>query len=152
MKISARADYAVRAIVELARHEGDGPETAEEIARQQDIPNRFLEGILSDLRRSGLIASMRGSRGGHKLARPATEISVADVIRAVEGPLVWVRDARPSDLERDGAAASLVHVWVALRANVRAVLESVTAADLADDDLPGSITALTDVDDAWTQS
>ncbi|WP_029151069.1 RrF2 family transcriptional regulator [Microbacterium indicum] len=152
MRISARADYAVRAIAELAKHEGDGPETAEEIARQQDIPHRFLEGILTDLRRSGLIASTRGARGGHQLARPGDAITVADIIRAVEGPLVWVRDARPSDIELDGAAGPLVHVWVALRANVRAVLESVTAADLANDQLPASITALTADDSAWSQA
>ncbi|WP_221583734.1 Rrf2 family transcriptional regulator [Microbacterium sp. G2-8] len=151
MRISARADYAVRASAELAARDDETPIAAEEIARHQGIPHRFLEGILSDLRRGGIVASQRGSRGGHRLAREAAAITLADVIRAVDGPLVYVRDERPSDLEFEGVAAPLLHVWVALRANVRAVLESVTLDDLARGDLPEGIRALTDADDAWSQ-
>ncbi|MBF0817515.1 Rrf2 family transcriptional regulator [Microbacterium paludicola] len=151
MRISARADYAVRAVAQLAAQAVDEPVSAELIAAEQDIPHRFLEGILTALRRAGIIISQRGARGGHRLARPASEITVADVIRAVDGPLVWVRDARPSDLEFTGAAAPLLQVWVALRANVRAVLESVTVADLAAGRLPSLITSLTEDDAAWTQ-
>lgn len=152
MRISARADYAVRASAELAAREDDAPVAAEEIARHQGIPHRFLEGILSDLRRGGIVASQRGARGGHRLARESSAITLADIIRAVDGPLVYVRDERPSDVELEGTAAPLMDVWVALRANVRAVLESVTLAGLVSGSLPPEITALTQDDDAWTQA
>lgn len=149
MRISARADYAVRAAAELASADHDGPVRAENLAKAQDIPHRFLEGILADLRRDGLVTSQRGAGGGYTLARPADRITVADVVRAVDGPLVFVRGERPSDLEFRGAAAPLLHVWVALRASVRSVLEEVTLADLASGSLPARIRDLTVEDAAW---
>jgi Rrf2 family protein len=152
MRISARADYAVRAAAELAAADQDGPVRAEALARAQDIPHRFLEGILSDLRRDGLDTSHRGAGGGYRLARPASTITIADVVRAVDGPLVFVRGNRPSDLEFQGAAAPLLHVWVALRANVRAVLEAVSLADLVAGKLPEDVRALTQGESAWSNS
>lgn len=149
MRISAKADYAVRAAAELAAAGDGGLVPAEALARAQEIPHRFLEAILSDLRREGIVTSRRGARGGYALARPADRITVADVIRAVDGPLVYVRDERPADLEYAGAASSLLHVWVALRANVRAVLERVTLADLAGGAVPEAVRRLTDDDEAW---
>ncbi|GAB3091321.1 RrF2 family transcriptional regulator [Isoptericola nanjingensis] len=148
MRISAKADYAVRAAAELAAS-GEGPVPAEALARAQQVPHRFLEAILSDLRREGIVASRRGAGGGYVLARPADKVTVADVVRAVDGPLVFVRDARPSDLEYTGAAASLLHVWVALRVNVRAVLEQVTLADLAAGTIPDVVRRLTEHESAW---
>ncbi|MFE5308694.1 RrF2 family transcriptional regulator [Isoptericola sp. NPDC056573] len=148
MRISAKADYAVRAAAELAAS-GEGPVPAEALARAQQVPHRFLEAILSDLRREGIVASRRGAGGGYVLARPADKVTVADVVRAVDGPLVFVRDARPSDLEYTGAAASLLHVWVALRVNVRAVLEQVTLADLAAGTIPDVVRRLTEQESAW---
>jgi Rrf2 family protein len=148
MRISAKADYAVRA-AELAAARDDGPVPAETLARAQGVPYRFLEAILSDLRREGIVTSRRGARGGYVLARPADRVTVADVVRAVDGPLVYVRDERPADLEYAGAASSLLHVWVALRASVRAVLEQVTLADLAAGTVPDAVRRLTEDDEAW---
>lgn len=152
MRISARADYAVRACVELAAHATTSPLPAETVATAQGIPLRFLESILTDLRRAGIATSQRGARGGYTLTANAEDVTVADVIRAVEGPLVYVRDERPSDVELRGTAAPLIDVWIALRANVRAVLEAVTLADLAASALPESIRKITAIDSAWTQS
>jgi Rrf2 family protein len=149
MRISAKADYAVRAAAELAAARDDGPVPAETLARAQGVPYRFLEAILSDLRREGIVTSRRGARGGYVLARPADRVTVADVVRAVDGPLVYVRDERPADLEYAGAASSLLHVWVALRASVRAVLEQVTLADLAAGTVPDAVRRLTQDDEAW---
>lgn len=149
MRISAKADYAVRASAELAAATGATPVSAEVLAAAQQVPHRFLEAILRDLRREGIVASRRGAGGGYVLARPADKVTVADVVRAVDGPLVYVRDERPSDLDYSGTAASLLHVWVALRANVRAVLESVTLADLASGEVPASVRSLVDDDEAW---
>jgi Rrf2 family protein len=148
MRLSAKADYAIRAAVELAAA-GDGPTKSERIASAQDIPAKFLENILLDLKQGGVVQSRRGAEGGYWLARPADEISLADVIRAVEGPLANVRGARPEDLDYRGAAASLKAVFIAMRANLRAVLEEVTLADVAAGELPASVLALTDDPDAW---
>ncbi|MFC7404301.1 RrF2 family transcriptional regulator [Georgenia alba] len=150
MRISAKADYAVRATAELAGAGLEPPIAAEALASAQRIPHRFLEGILSDLRRDGIVMSQRGPRGGYRLARPAEEITVADVVRAVDGPLVFVRGERPSQLEYAGAAAGLPEVWVALRANVRAVLETVSIADLRAGTLPEVVRSLTRDEAAWT--
>ena len=148
MRLSAKADYAIRAAVELAAA-GDGPTKSERIAAAQEIPSKFLENILLDLKQAGVVQSRRGADGGYWLARPADQISLADVIRAVEGPLAYVRGTRPEDLEYRGAAASLQQVFVALRASLRAVLEEVTLADVAAGELPTSVLALTDDPDAW---
>ncbi|MFD9335748.1 RrF2 family transcriptional regulator [Streptomyces sp. NPDC060028] len=150
MRISARADYAVRAALQLAASQDDGPVKAEAIADAQDIPHKFLEGILNDMRRGGLVLSQRGGNGGYRLAKPAQSISIADVIRVVDGPLVSVRGVRPPDLSYTGPAQSLLPLWVALRANVREILDGVTLADVASADLPSDVSALADTPGAWT--
>ncbi|MFF8831140.1 RrF2 family transcriptional regulator [Streptomyces sp. NPDC015131] len=150
MRISARADYAVRAALLLAAGESEGPLKAESIAEAQDIPHKFLEGILNDMRRGGLVTSRRGAHGGYQLARPAAEISVADVVRAVDGPLVSVRDVRPPELSYSGPAESLLPLWIALRANVRRILEGVSLADVASGHLPGEVHALAEDPAAWS--
>jgi Rrf2 family protein len=139
VRISARADYAVRAAIELAAAEPGTPVTAETIARNQRIPREFLENILRDLRRRGLVRSIRGAEGGSMLARPASEIRVAEVLRAVEGPLAAVRGVRPEALKYTGPAESLVDVWIALRASLRSVLDEVTLADIATGSLPKGV-------------
>ncbi|MFG2357711.1 RrF2 family transcriptional regulator [Streptomyces sp. NPDC048521] len=149
MRISARADYAVRAVLELAVRQGNGPVKAEEVAAVQDIPHKFLEGILGDLRRAGIVDSRRGGGGGYRLARDAAAITVADVIRAVDGPIVSVRGERPTGLAYTGTARPLLPLWIALRANVRRILEGVTLADLAADALPEPVRALAAEPAAW---
>ncbi|MFD7706615.1 RrF2 family transcriptional regulator [Streptomyces sp. NPDC059785] len=149
MRISARADYAVRAVLELAVRQDEGPVKAETVATAQDIPHKFLEGILGDLRRGGLVSSRRGGSGGYRLARAAGEITVADVIRAVDGPIVSVRGERPTGLAYTGTAEPLLPLWIALRANVRQVLEGVTVADLAADALPEPVRDLAAEPAAW---
>jgi Rrf2 family protein len=150
MRISAKADYAVRAAAELAAAEPRGnPVKGEHLAAAQGIPQKFLENILADLRNAGLVRTRRGADGGYALTRPASEISVAEVLRAVEGPLAAVHGTRPEALRYGGAAARLPDLWVALRANVRAVLERVTLADLAEGELPERVADLTSTADAW---
>jgi len=139
MRLSARADYALRAAIELAAH--DGHVTAEQLAHAQNIPGKFLETILTHLRRSGLVRSQRGPDGGFWLARPANQISLAEIIRAIDGQLLGV--------SYPGAAAPLQRVWIALRANERAVLETVTLADIVSGELPEAIQLLTDSPQAW---
>ncbi|MFI9765951.1 RrF2 family transcriptional regulator [Streptomyces sp. NPDC052415] len=149
MRISARADYAVRAVLELAARQDDGPMKAEAIATVQDIPHKFLEGILGDLRRAGLVDSRRGGNGGYRLARDASAITVADVIRAVDGPIVSVRGVRPTGLTYAGSAEPLLPLWIALRANVRRILEGVTIADIATGTLPENVQLLAAEPAAW---
>ena len=149
MRISARADYAVRAVLELAVRQDGGPVKAEVIATAQGIPHKFLEGILGDLRRGGIVDSRRGGGGGYRLAREASAITVADVIRTVDGPIVSVRGERPTGLEYTGSAQPLLPLWVALRANVRKILEGVTVADIAADALPEPVRALAADPAAW---
>jgi Rrf2 family protein len=149
MRTTAKADYAVRAATELAA--AGGMVTVEQIAQAQGIPANFLENILRDLRRAGIVESRRGQAGGYALARPAEEVSVADVIRAVEGPLANVRGVAPEDLEYTGSAARLRDVWIALRANVRGVLEHVTLAGIARGELPPHVEELTRDADAWSR-
>jgi Rrf2 family protein len=149
VRTTAKADYAVRAAVELAAA-GDMI-TADQIAQAQGIPVNFLENILRDLRRAGIVESRRGQAGGYLLARAADEISIADVIRAVEGPLANVRGISPDALEYQGSSAKLREVWVALRASVRSVLEQVTLADVARGELPPLVAELTDDADAWAR-
>jgi Rrf2 family protein len=141
MRVSAKADYAIRAMVELAAA-GDGPVKGDRIAQAQQIPIKFLENILGDLRQNGLVRSQRGAEGGYWLARPAEEIAIADVIRAVEGPIAHVRGVRPEDVEYAGSAVPLRELWIALRANMRAVLETVTLADVARGELPADVQRL----------
>lgn len=148
MRVSAKADYAIRATVELAAA-GDGPVKGDRLAQAQAIPPNFLENILVDLRNAGLVASKRGAEGGYWLARPAEEITLADVIRAVDGPLANVRGVRSELVAYRGSAESLREVWVAVRASLRGVLEGVTVADVARGELPPSVAALAADPDAW---
>lgn len=148
MRVSAKADYAIRAAVELAAA-GDGPVKGERIAQAQQIPPNFLENILADLRNAGLVASRRGAEGGYWLARPAAEVSLAEVIRAVDGPLANVRGIRSEQVSYEGTAEPLRDVWVAVRASLRSVLEQVTLADVAANTLPPEIKALAADPDAW---
>ncbi|WP_159773936.1 RrF2 family transcriptional regulator [Streptomyces sp. HM190] len=149
MRISARADYAVRAALQLAVSPDDGPLKAEAIADAQDIPHKFLESILNDMRRGGLVLSQRGGNGGYRLARPAESISIADVIRTVDGPLVSVRGVRPPELSYTGPAESLLPLWIALRSNVREILDGVSLADVASTQLPPSVVKLSEDPEAW---
>jgi Rrf2 family protein len=149
MHVTAKADYAVRAIVELADSSQQSPRKVDDLAKAQSIPVSFLENILTQLRSAGIVRSQRGPEGGYWLARPADELNLANVIRAVEGPLVGVRGQRPEEIEYVGSAESLQQVWIALRANLRKVLEHVTVADIAAGNLPSDVVALTREDEAW---
>jgi Rrf2 family protein len=141
-------DYALRAVIELAAT-GDGPVKGERIAQAQEIPLKFLENILGDLRQAGIVRSQRGVEGGYWLARPADDITVAEVVRAVEGPIANVRGVGPETVEYAGSAEPLRGVWIAVRANLRAVLEHVTIADVARGELPASVQELAANPDAW---
>lgn len=149
MRLSARVDYALRAALELANAGAGEPVTADRLARSQQIPPKFLENILVQLRRAGLVRSQRGPVGGHWLARPAGEISLADVIRAVDGPLANVRGERPEQVDYVGAARSLQNVWIALRASERAILETVTLESVVNDALPPQVLQLLQAPEAW---
>lgn len=157
MRVTAKSDYALRALVELATAQRDNPAgnprenpvSAEELGRLQDIPHGFLQAILSDLRRAEIVASRRGKTGGWTLARDAAGITVADVLRAVDGPLVSVYDVRPEAVNYNERAAVLQHVWIASRAALRRVMDAVTIADLAAGHLPGDVHELTLDADAW---
>jgi Rrf2 family protein len=148
MRVSAKVDYALRAVIELAAA-GDGPVKGERIAQAQEIPLKFLENILGDLRQAGIVRSQRGAEGGYWLARPADEISVADVVRTVEGPIANVRGVGPESVSYSGSAEPLQDVWIAVRANLRAVLERVTIADVANAELPDVVADLVRDPDAW---
>lgn len=154
MRTTAKVDYAVRAALVLAAAQpadaqARAPMKGADVAALQDIPLKFLESILSELRRAGIVGSQRGSEGGYWLARPAAEVSVAEIIRAVEGPLADVRGVRPEALDYEGNE-SLQRMWIAVRANLRAVLERVTLADLNDGVLPSEVEALVQQADAWS--
>jgi Rrf2 family protein len=149
VRISAKADYAVRVAAELAASPPRQPIKGEQLANAQDIPLKFLENILGSLRTAGIVASKRGAEGGYLLAQPAGSVTVADVIRAVDGPLGAVRGEPPEDLAYPGAARRVVDVWIAARASLRSVLEHVTLADLARGELPGQVQELARDPDAW---
>jgi len=149
MHVTAKADYAVRAVVELAQSSQHSPRKVDEVAQAQHIPVSFLENILTQLRSSGIVRSQRGPEGGYWLAKPPDQVNLADIIRAVEGPLVGVRGQRPEEIEYVGSAEALQQVWVAVRANLRKVLEHVTVADVAAGKLPKDVLALTREEEAW---
>lgn len=156
MRITAKVDYAVRAAAELAAAQLADPGTrspmkGEVLASRQGIPARFLEAILSELRRAGIVGSQRGSEGGYWLARPAAEVSVADVIRAVEGPLADVHGAPPEEAEYVGAAVALQRVWIATRVALRGVLETTSLADVARGELPAAVADLATRPDGWSR-
>jgi len=148
VRVSAKADYAIRAMVELAA-DGGGPLKAERISQAQEIPAKFLENIMADLRNAGLVRSQRGAEGGYWLARPADEIDLAQVIRAVDGPLANVRGLRSEEVRYTGTAEPMRDVWIAVRASLRRVLEAVTLADVASGGLPAEIAELISDEDAW---
>jgi Rrf2 family protein len=146
--ISAKVDYAVRALCTLAEANGEAV-TAEALAKAQGLPAKFLESILNDMRRAGLLLSQRGADGGYRLSKPAKEISVADVIRPLDGPLAEVRGQRPETAKYEGPATHLQDVWVAVRASLRQVLEQVTIFDIVAGELPRHVRKLTADPDAW---
>lgn len=149
MRISAKADYAVRAAAELALAPPGTPTKGERLAERQDVPLKFLENILGAMRTAGIVNTRRGAEGGYLLARPAKEITIADVIRAVDGPLAAVRGEAPESLAYPGAAEHLVEVWIAVRSSLRAVLERTTVAELAAGELPDAVRALARDAEAW---
>jgi Rrf2 family protein len=149
MRISAKVDYAIRACVELAAA-GPGPTKGDAIAKSQQIPIKFLENIMVELRNAGIVASQRGAEGGYWLARPADRVTLADVMRAVEGPLAAVRGTRPEAVQYQGSARALRDVWIAVRQSLRIVLEHVTVAQLAAGDLPDDVLAMVREPEAWT--
>jgi Rrf2 family protein len=149
MRVSAKSDYAVRALIEIARNAAEQPVRAEEIGRLQDIPKGFLQAILADLRKADILLSQRGQSGGWRFARRPAEVSLADVIRAVDGPLVSVYGVRPESVEYNATARGLQDVWVAARTSLRDVLEHVSIADLVDGSLPTAVTSRTADEDAW---
>jgi Rrf2 family protein len=150
VRISAKADYAVRAALTLAAAD-DPPVKGERIAEAQGIPLKFLENILIDLRQAGLVASQRGPDGGYRLDGDPKEITVADVIRAVDGPLASVRGGRPEEAAYEGPAEGLQTVWIALRSGIRGVLEHVTLADVVNGSMPKHVHELAREPDAWTR-
>lgn len=154
MRVSAKSDYALRALIELASRDtsepGSRPVSAEELGRLQEIPHGFLQAILADLRRAGVVMSQRGQSGGWRMARPAAEVSVADVIRAVDGPLVSVYGMRPESVTYNESAEVLQHVWIAARDSLREVFEHTTIAHLATRELPEAVTTRVADQDAWT--
>ncbi len=149
MRISAKVDYAVRATIELAATADAGPVRAEQVATAQGIPLNFLENILGELRHAGIVRSQRGPEGGFRLAKPADQVTIADVIRAVEGPLATVRGGPPEESHYGGAAGELPRVWIAVRKSLREVVENVTVADVADGRLPRAIAKLSEDPEAW---
>ena len=152
MHISAKADYGMRALLELAAAYEQDPRRlvkGEAIARAQDVPLKFLEGILRQLRQSGIVASQRGAEGGYRLDRRPDAVSIADVVRALDGPLAAVRGERPEDVSYSGAAEHLREVWVAVRVAMRHVLETITLADVASGHLPDEIGPLLAEPGAW---
>ena len=149
MRVSAKADYAVRAALELAAAGEDGPVKGEKLADAQDIPLQFLEHILLELKHHGIVRARRGAKGGYWLARPADEVTVADVVRAVEGPIAHVQSTPPESIEYSGNSQNLQEVWIAVRANLRNVLENVTLADLVSGDMPDVVTTLAAEPDSW---
>lgn len=151
MRVSAKADYAVRAGAELAAA-GEGPVKGERLAEAQDIPLQFLEHILLELKHAGIVRARRGAKGGYWLARPAEQVTIADVVRAVEGPIADVQSTPPEAIEYRGNSEHLREVWVAVRASLRSVLEEVSLADLVSGNLPPVVEELTSQPDAWLTS
>jgi Rrf2 family protein len=148
VRVTAKVDYAVRAVLELAAAQ-EGPVKGERIATAQGIPVKFLENILSDLRHAGIVRAQRGAEGGYWLASPPSEVTLGEVIRAVEGPLASVRGEPPEEVSYEGAAEHLQLVWIAVRASLRAVVDELTLADVSAGKLPSRVKRLTEAPDAW---
>jgi Rrf2 family protein len=151
MRVSAKADYAVRAAAELAAA-GEGPVKGEKLAEAQDIPLQFLEHILLELKHAGIVRARRGAKGGYWLAREPEDVTIADIVRSVEGPIAHVQSAPPETIEYRGNAEHLQEVWIAVRASLRSVVEEVTLADLVSGELPAAVKDLIASPDAWKTS
>jgi Rrf2 family protein len=149
VKVTAKADYAVRATLELASAENGRLIKGERISRAQGIPLKFLENILIDLRHAGIVHAQRGAEGGYRLARDPAEVTLGEVIRAVEGPLASVRGEPPESVSYGGAAEHLQTVWIAVRASLRSVLDDLTLADVTAGRLSQRVRRLTEPPDAW---
>ncbi|KRA38732.1 MULTISPECIES: RrF2 family transcriptional regulator [unclassified Nocardioides] len=149
MRVSAKSDYALRALIAMASRSDGRAVSAEELGRLQDIPHGFLQAILADLRRASIVMSQRGQSGGWRMAREADTVSVADVIRAVDGPLVSVYGLRPEAVNYNESAEVLQHVWIAARRALREVFEDVSIQQLSDGVLPEAVTSRTADEDAW---
>ena len=149
MRVSAKSDYALRALIEMASQDDSAAVSAEQLGKRQDIPHGFLQAILADLRRAGIVISQRGQSGGWRMARSPGEVSVADVIRAVDGPLVSVYGLRPEAVTYNDTADVLQHVWIAARRSLRDVFEQVSIQQLAEHRLPKAVTSRTADEDAW---
>jgi len=149
VRVSAKSDYALRALIEIVANADAAAVTAEELGRRQDIPRGFLQAILADLRRADIVMSQRGQAGGWRMARDPDSVTVADVIRAVDGPLVSVYGLRPEAVTYNDSAQILQHVWIAARSSLREVFERVTIKSLADRHLPDQVAALTEDEEAW---
>ncbi|HEY3001697.1 MAG TPA: Rrf2 family transcriptional regulator [Kribbellaceae bacterium] len=153
MRVSAKSDYALRALIEITRRSGEDEGTrvvaAEEISKAQQIPHGFLQGILADLRRAGIVASQRGQSGGWRMAVDPSNVSIADVMRAVDGPIVSISGTRPENVEYNERAVVLQRVWIAARASLRDVLEQTTIAHLAAAKLPAVVERRSRDQDAW---
>lgn len=149
MRVSAKSDYALRALIEMAARTDGKAVSAEELGRAQDIPHGFLQAILADLRKAGVVISQRGQSGGWRMARSAADVSVADVIRAVDGPLVSVYGLRPEAVTYNDRADVLQHVWIAARDSLRDVFEKVSIEQLAARKLPDEVTSRTSHEEAW---
>jgi Rrf2 family protein len=151
MRVSAKSDYALRALIEITRRCADGGQVvaAEEISKAQKIPHGFLQGILADLRKAGIVASQRGQSGGWKMAIDPSDVTIADVMRAVDGPIVSISGTRPENVEYNERAVVLQRVWIAARASLRDVLEHTTIADLAEGKLPSGVEKRSRDEDAW---
>ena len=150
VRISVKADYAIRAAAELATMGDDGPVKAQRIAEAEDIPLKFLLNILADLKRARVVQASRGIHGGYQLVRPAADVTLAEVIRAVEGPLANVHELRPEEVRYPEPSQALREVWIAVRGSLRAVLENVTLADIASGELPEAVKNLSRDPEAWT--
>ena len=150
MRVSAKTDYAVRALLELTEADG-GPIKGEQLSQAQQIPLKFLENILTDLRHAGIVRAQRGAEGGYWLAKPAEDVKLGDVIRAVDGPLASVRGEAPEEVEYLGPAENLQTVWIALRASMRSVLDELTLADVVAGRMPTRVKRLTEAPDAWSR-
>lgn len=148
MQVTARVDYAVRALLELAASD-EGRATRDELAAAQDIPPRYLEAVLAQLRQAGLVVGQRGASGGYSLGRPADLITVAEISRAVDGPLALVQGQRPEKVTYQGTSQHLADLWIGLRAAVRSVMESVTLDDVLRGELPADVRSLVDDPDSW---
>ena len=150
MRVSAKTDYAVRALLELTEA-GGGPIKGEQLSQAQEIPLKFLENILTDLRHAGIVRAQRGAEGGYWLAKPAADVRLGDVIRAVDGPLASVRGEAPEEVDYLGPAENLQTVWIALRASMRSVLDELTLADVVAGRMPARVKRLTEAPDAWSR-